>query len=172
MWKNRTYCAALAAACGVAACGSGGSSTGGGSSGTSSSGGSGSGGSSSGQSSGTASSSGTSVAPTNLTLKGDATNGVPSSTVTSVTCNPGKNVTFSFPTSSRYTGLGVFLVWAPGSSSARIAVEGNAGLLYWAANTPQTFPQTGGGTIEPVTLTSQNSFAPGTVTITGTYACD
>jgi hypothetical protein len=105
-------------------------------------------------------------------VEGDATNGVPSSKVTSVTCNPGKNVTFSFPTSGRYTGLGVYMTWEPGSSSARIAVEGNAGLLFWAANTSQTFPQTGEGKIEPVELKSQNSFAPGTVTISGTYDCD
>jgi hypothetical protein len=107
-----------------------------------------------------------------ITVVGDATNGIPESNVTSVTCTPNVHVEFSFPSYGQYAGLTTYVVPGDTENNPRIVVEGGGGLLYWDANPGVTYPTTGSGTIASVTLHSDNSFAPGTVTISGSYSCD
>jgi hypothetical protein len=113
-----------------------------------------------------------STVPTSITIVGDSSNGIPELTVTSVTCNPGVNVTFPFPSYEQYSGLTTYIVAGDSENSPRIVVEAGAGLLYWSGGPSVSYPTSGTATIAPLTLTSENSFAPGTVTISGSYNCN
>lgn len=108
---------------------------------------------------------------TNITLIGDGLNDVPFTTVSSVTCKPGINVSFGFPRTNRFAGLEVFLVAPYGGFEGRAAVEAAGGVLYWAVDTPQLLPQHGTFALQTLKLISLNTFAPGTITISGSYSC-